>query len=62
MQIVTINKNDAGQRLDKFIAKAFPNMPKSMMYKFIRTKKINICFILFCLFVEIILNESVKLT
>ena len=41
MQIVTINKNDAGQRLDKFIAKAFPNMPKSMMYKFIRTKKIK---------------------
>lgn len=41
MQIVTISKNDAGQRLDKFIAKAFPNMPKSMMYKFIRTKKIK---------------------
>ena len=32
MQIVTINKNDAGQRLDKFIAKAFPNMPKSMIH------------------------------
>lgn len=41
MQTVVITKNDAGQRLDKFIAKAFPNMPKSMMYKYIRTKKIK---------------------
>lgn len=42
MQTVLIKKNDAGQRLDKFITKAFPNMPKSMMYKYIRTKKIKI--------------------
>lgn len=41
MQTVVITKNDSGQRLDKFIAKAFPNMPKSMMYKYIRTKKIK---------------------
>ncbi|MBQ0126291.1 MAG: RluA family pseudouridine synthase [Clostridiales bacterium] len=37
-----IVKNDAGQRLDKFIGKAFRSMPPSMMYKFIRTKKIKV--------------------
>lgn len=41
MQTVVISQSEAGGRLDKFIAKSFPNMPKSMMYKFIRTKKIK---------------------
>lgn len=38
----TVNKNDAGQRLDKFISKAVPALPKSLMYKYIRTKKIKV--------------------
>ncbi len=42
MQILEIKKNDAGQRLDKFLWKAFPRMPQSMMYKAIRTKKIKL--------------------
>ncbi|MCQ2435338.1 MAG: RluA family pseudouridine synthase [Clostridia bacterium] len=42
MRILTIGKNDAGQRVDKFIRKTFENMPQSMMYKFIRTKKIKV--------------------
>lgn len=42
MITVTIKKNDAGQRLDKFISKAFKSMPQSMMYKYIRTKKIKV--------------------
>ena len=42
MKEFTIGKNDAGQRLDKFLTKAFGNMPKSLMYKAIRTKKIKI--------------------
>ena len=42
MRSFTINKNDGGQRLDKFISKATTGMPKSLMYKFIRTKKIKL--------------------
>lgn len=42
MKKVEINHNDAGQRLDKFLSKAFPLLPKSLMYKFIRTKKIKV--------------------
>ena len=36
MQIVTVGKNDAGQRLDKFLEKLMPTLPKSMLYKGIR--------------------------
>ncbi|MBQ2278686.1 MAG: RluA family pseudouridine synthase, partial [Clostridia bacterium] len=42
MQSFTINQNDAGQRLDKFITKSTNGMPKSLMYKFIRTKRIKV--------------------
>ncbi len=42
MKILTINKNDAGQRLDKFLQKAVKAMPPSLMYKSIRTKKIKV--------------------
>lgn len=42
MEKLIIGANDAGQRLDKFLSKAFRSMPKSMMYKFIRTKKIKV--------------------
>ncbi len=42
MRILTIGKNDAGQRLDKFLTKALPGLPFSMMYKDIRTKKIKV--------------------
>ena len=42
MEKLTVGSNDAGQRLDKFLTKTFRNLPKSMMYKFIRTKKIKV--------------------
>ena len=42
MRIITIKKNDAGQRLDKFLSKAVKGLPQSMMYKLIRTKKIKL--------------------
>lgn len=42
MKQIIINKNDAGQRLNKFIEKTFPAIPASMMYKCIRTKDIKI--------------------
>lgn len=42
MKTFIISKNDSGQRLDKFISKAIPALPKSLMYKYIRTKRIKV--------------------
>ena len=42
MRTLTIEKNDAGQRLDKFLSKKFKTMPSSLMYKYIRTKYIKL--------------------
>lgn len=42
MKEIIIGKNDAGQRLDKFISKAFPHMPQSMLYRAVRTKHIKL--------------------
>ncbi|MBQ9851227.1 MAG: RluA family pseudouridine synthase [Clostridia bacterium] len=42
MKSFSISKNDSGQRLDKFISKAVPNLPQSLMYKYIRMKRIKI--------------------
>lgn len=42
MRSFTIKKNDAGQRLDKFISKVVRGLPTSLMYKYIRTKKIKV--------------------
>lgn len=42
MKEFTINKNDSGQRLDKYLTKSFPLLPKSLMYKYIRSKRIKI--------------------
>lgn len=37
-----IEKNDANQRLDKYLTKSFPNLPKALMYKYIRIKRIKV--------------------
>lgn len=42
MKSFNITKNDAGQRLDKFITKSLPDLPQSLMYKYIRTKRIKV--------------------
>lgn len=42
MKSFTIGPNDAGQRLDKFLQKAVPTLPKSLLYKAIRTKRIKV--------------------
>ncbi len=42
MKSFTIGQNDAGQRLDKFITKTMPSLPKSLMYKYIRLKRIKV--------------------
>lgn len=42
MKEIIVTKNDANQRVDKFLLKTFPNLSKSMMYKAIRNKKIKV--------------------
>ena len=42
MKSFVITDNDANQRLDKFIHKAAPQLPQSLMYKYIRTKRIKL--------------------
>lgn len=42
MKKLIIKHNDAGQRVDKFLGKAFPSLPQSLMYKAIRTKNIKL--------------------
>ncbi len=42
MRSFTINPNDAGQRLDKFVTKTVRGLPQSLLYKYIRTKRIKV--------------------
>ena len=42
MKQVIIRENDAGQRIDKFLTKTFPNLPQAMLYKSIRKKDIKL--------------------
>ena len=42
MRTVTVNANDSNQRIDKFLGKVFKTMPKSLVYKGIRKKRIKV--------------------
>ena len=42
MKELTVGANDAGQRLDRFLAKAVPLLPASLMQKYIRLKRIKL--------------------
>ncbi len=42
MKTFIINENDAGQRMDKFLTKAIPLLPQSLLYKSLRTKRIKL--------------------
>ena len=42
MKEFIINKNDADQRLDKFLSKAVKLLPKNLLYKYIRLKRIKV--------------------
>lgn len=42
MRKVIINENDADQRLDKFISKYMPDLPKSMLYKGLRKNCVRV--------------------
>lgn len=39
---ITVTKNDAGQRLDKFLTKTYRNLPMSLLYKAVRKKDIRL--------------------
>ena len=41
MRELTIGKNDAGQRLDRFVSKALPLLPPALLQKYIRIKRIK---------------------
>ena len=42
MREIIVKKNDAGQRLDRFVGKAVPLLPESLIQKYIRTKYIKL--------------------
>lgn len=42
MKKFTIGVNDANQRLDKFVLKTVKNLPQSLLYKYIRLKRIKV--------------------
>ena len=42
MRKIIIGSNDAGQRLDKFLCKAVPSLPQSLLYKYLRLKRIKL--------------------
>lgn len=41
MKEITIGKNDAGQRLDRFLSKVIPLLPDSLLHKYIRIKRVK---------------------
>lgn len=42
MREITIGKNDAGQRLDRFLAKSLPLLPAGLAQKYIRLKRVKV--------------------
>lgn len=42
MKELTVGQNDAGQRLDRFLAKAVPLLPASLAQKYVRIKRIKL--------------------
>ena len=42
MKELRVNPNDAGQRLDRFVSKAVPLLPESLLQKYIRLKRIKL--------------------
>ena len=42
MKELRVGQNDAGQRLDRFVGKAVPLLPDSLLQKYIRLKRIKL--------------------
>ena len=41
MKELTVGKNDAGQRVDRYLAKTLPLLPASLCQKYLRLKRIK---------------------
>ena len=41
MKEINVGKNDAGQRVDRFLAKTVPLLPDSLLHKYIRIKRVK---------------------
>ncbi|WP_124099208.1 RluA family pseudouridine synthase [Ruminococcus sp. Marseille-P6503] len=42
MKEFIISRNDADQRVDKFLTKSVPKLPKNLLYKYIRLKRVKV--------------------
>ena len=42
MKELTVGKNDAGQRMDRFLAKSLPLLPSALLQKYIRLKRFRV--------------------
>lgn len=42
MKEFTVNQNDAGQRVDRFVGKAAPLLPEALLQKYIRLKRVKV--------------------
>lgn len=42
MKQITVGINDSGQRLDRFLTKLLPDAPKSLVYKWLRKKRVKV--------------------
>jgi 23S rRNA pseudouridine955/2504/2580 synthase len=42
MQTIIINKNDVDQRIDNFLKKTYPKITLSLIYRYLRTKRIKV--------------------
>ena len=41
-KVITVPENDAGQRLDRFLLKTYPNLPGPVLYKCVRKKDVRV--------------------
>ena len=42
MKVLTVLKDDSGKRLDKFMLKVCPKLPETLLYKYLRLKRIKV--------------------
>ena len=41
-KVIIVPENDAGQRLDRFLLKTYPNLPGPALYKCVRKKDVRV--------------------
>jgi 23S rRNA pseudouridine955/2504/2580 synthase len=42
MQTIVVNQNDANQRIDSFLKKTYPKLSLSLLYRYLRIKRIKV--------------------